>query len=175
MLDFREYLGYAERYIKFAEKESIEDRDIEWLLIPATILPWIAIESFINNMLHDFGALPEDLFELHERAFLLEKKLRFVKEGKDIGKFVLDQTEYEKLEEKIFFLIAKFSKKKKQFKGGKLWQDFEKFKTIRNKIMHPRKGIEFKIEINDTKKNLQIAKDIIKFVSTHVWGKPVDI
>ncbi len=175
MFDFREYLDYADKYIKFAEKEFVKSPNIEWLLIPSIVLSWIAVESFINNMFADFSALPEDLFELHERALLLEKKLKFIDHGKNIGKFVLDQTEYRKLEEKIFFLIAKFSKKKKKkFKGDTLWQEFQKFRTIRNEIMHPRKRIELRLTINDTKKYLQTAKDIIKFVSNHVWGKSVD-
>ena len=73
MLNFRDYLHYAERHLRRAEDEDGSSEDINWLLIPATVLAWTAIESFVNNRLDDYGALPEDLFELHERAFLLEK------------------------------------------------------------------------------------------------------
>lgn len=154
MFDFREYLDYADKYIKFAEKEFVKSPNIEWLLIPSIVLSWIAVESFINNMFADFSALPEDLFELHERALLLEKKLKFIDHGKNIGKFVLDQTEYRKLEEKIFFLIAKFSKKKKKkFKGDTLWQEFQKFRTIRNEIMHLGKELNYDLQLM-TRRNI---------------------
>jgi hypothetical protein len=71
MLSFRDYLSYAERYLRLAEDEVESSLDVAWLLIPATILAWAAIESFVNNRLSDYSSLPEDLFELHERAFLL--------------------------------------------------------------------------------------------------------
>ena len=175
MFDYRTYLEFAERYIRMAEEQAGSIQNVELYLIPSILLSWIAVEFFVNNMLDDFGSLPEDLFELHERAFLLEKKLIFVDHGGNIGKFVLDQTEYRRLEDKIFFLISKFSTVRPIFKGDTLWQNFERFKDLRNKIMHPRKQLHIRITIDEAYKYHLTAKEIIKFVSKNVWGKPVQL
>jgi len=175
MFDYRTYLDFAESYIQMAEERSQSIQRIEFSLIPSILLSWIAIEFFINNMLDDFGSLPEDMFELHERAFLLEKKLKFVNHGDNLGKFVLDQTEYRRLEDKIFFLISKFSPTKHSFKGDTLWQNFERFRDLRNKIMHPRKQTDLQISVDEAIEHHRTAKNIIKFVSDHVWGRPVQI
>ena len=64
----------TEKYLMLAEDEVERSSEANWLLIPATILAWSAIESFVNNMLDDFSTLPEGIFELHERAFLLDEE-----------------------------------------------------------------------------------------------------
>lgn len=154
MPNFRQYLDYAERYVQKAEleKERNSRSDIDWLLIPATILAWTAIESFVNNRLDDFGSLPEDMFALHERALLLEKRVRFCDSGEKIGTFTLEGTEYRKLEDKIFFLIAKFGKKDSHnIKKDVLWIRFLEFKDVRDSFMHPRTSKEKEIDINTVK------------------------
>lgn len=77
------------------------------------------------------------------------------------------------MEDRIFFLISKFSQNRQNFKGEALWRNFERFKDLRNEIMHPRKQLDLHISISDTIKYHSTAIDIIKFVSNHVWGKPV--
>src|SRR5687768_15407626 len=106
-IDFREYIAYAEKHLAMAQ-DADEGTSLEWLLIPVVILAWAAIESFVNNMLDDFGSLPEDKFQLHERALLLEQKIRFVDKGDKAGGFILEGSEYRRLDNKILFLIAKF-------------------------------------------------------------------
>lgn len=172
MYNFRDYLAFAEKYITLAEDNKV---NIDWLLIPSVLLSWVAIESFTNNMLDDFASLPADLFELHERALLLEKRVRFLDEGTDKGKFILEKKEYRRLEEKIFFLLAKFNKGAHLSKGDKLWQDFENLKELRNNLLHPRKNIEFKLDVDIAKQSLESAKKIIIFIADNVWGKPVEI
>lgn len=175
MLSFREYLEYSEKYLKKAGEIHKSKNNIEWLLIPSILLSWIAIESFVNNMIDDFNQLPNDIFELNERAFLLEKKLRFSDSGDTVGNFYIDKTdEYKRIEDKIFFLIAKFSKGKKKIKQGKLWQGFKKFKETRDKIVHPKKNKEYSININEVEEFLNCSKEIINFISKNIWGKPVD-
>ncbi len=172
MYNFREYLEFAERYVNMAEAAH---ENADRMLIPAILLSWVAIESFINNILDDFASLPADLFQLHERALLLEKRVTFVDEGEDKGKFILEKTEYRRIEEKIFFLLAKFGKGAELDKGDKLWQDFEKLKELRNNLMHPRRNLELPIDIAITKQCLETAKSVILFVAHHVWGKKIDI
>lgn len=172
MHSFRDYLSYAEKYILQAEDAIGDNR---WLLIPAILLAWISIESFINNMLDDFASLPPNLFELHERALLLEQRVRFIDEGANKGTFNLERKEYRRLEEKIFFLLAKFGKNNHLSKGDKLWQDFEILKDLRNDLMHPRKHSEIKLDITIANNSIESAKNIIIFVAKNVWKKSVEI
>lgn len=176
MLIFRDYLEYANKYIRQAENNS--ERGInsnEWLLIPATILAWTAIEAFVNNRLEDYSSLPDGIFELHEKAFLLEKRIKFIDKGARLGRFDLEGKEYRRLEDKIFFLVAKFSANPdKDIKGKTLWQDFEAFKETRDGLVHPRKGKEVPLNIELVKKYIETAKEIIQLISTHIWNKRVD-
>ena len=170
MLNYRDYLSYSEKYNQLAEEESLDKLKF---LIPSVLLSWIAIESFINNIMDDFSSLPEDLFELHERGLLLEKKVIFIDHGGDMGKFKLVQREYKRLEEKILFLIDKFGDLNKPYKGEILWQNFEALRDTRNKILHPRRNIELELTVEKTYKYLETSKNIIQFVSTNVWHKKI--
>ena len=117
----------------------------------------------------------EKKFELHERAFLLEQKIKFNDSGEDIGTFSLEGKEYRRLEDKIFFLISKFSsKKEKDLKGKNLWQDFQEFKTLRDNILHPRTDKAIEININTVKKHIETSKCLIELISEHLWGKKVE-
>ena len=71
MREFRDYLRDARKYLSMAEDTVQKQENAEWLLIPAMILAWSAMESFVNNRCDDLSSLPSDMFELHERAFLL--------------------------------------------------------------------------------------------------------
>ncbi|MDO8886690.1 hypothetical protein [Candidatus Oleimmundimicrobium sp.] len=175
MLNFRDYLNFAERYIRHAEEDGINSSNLEWLLIPSAILAWTAIESFVNNRFFDYGSLPDKKFELHERAFLLEKKIKFIDSGAKSGSFVLEGNEYKRLEDKIFFLISKFSSKKEEdLKGKSLWQNFQEFKTLRDNILHPRTDKDIEIDINKVKKHIDTSKRIIQLISEHLWSKKVE-
>ena len=174
MLSFRDYLSHAERYLRLAGDKSESSSDVAWLLIPATILAWAAIESFVNNRLSDYTSLPEDLFELHERAFLLEKRIRFVDRGDNIGQFILEGTEYRRLEDKIFFLIAKFSPQgSRNIRGESLWQDFQGFKEDRDALMHPRWDRGISLSIEKVRSHMETSKRIICLVSKHIWNKEI--
>lgn len=174
MLSYRDYVGYAEKYLLLAEGEA-KSADVAWLLIPTTILAWAAIEAFVNNMLDDFSLLPAGLFELHERAFLLERRIKFVDRGDEIGQFVLEGPEYHRLEDKIFFLIAKFSAREgRNIRGESLWCNFQKFKDARDGLVHPRRGKEVSLNIQGVRRFIGTAKEIIHLVSEHVWGTKVE-
>ena len=171
MLTYREYLDYAERSLLDAQRD---EQHFHWLLIPATTLAWSAIESFVNNMLDDFASLNEGIFELHERAFLLEKKLRFVDHGENIGNFILEGREYRKLDDKIFFLISKCGgRDTKNVKGKTLWQEFQVFKDIRDALVHPRRGKEMSITTEMVEAFIETSKLIIQLISRNVWKKEV--
>ncbi len=171
MYNYRNYVDWAEKLLYLYEERNASETG---LLASSILLAWIAIESFVNNMLDDFTALPEDMFQLHERAFLLEKEINFVDHGDNLGTFELSRKQYVRLSDKIFFLIHKFNPNQKSFKGDELWQDFDKLKDIRNKIAHPRKADLLNIDIDQTKESIETSKKIINFISIKVWKKPLD-
>src|SRR5687768_12455276 len=173
MYDYRDYLAFSKRLYHLAEEET---GDVSWLLVPAVLLCWIAIEALVNSIVDDFNSLPEDMFELHERAFMLEKRLILVDKGPDLGKFILDnRSEYRRLEERIFFLIRKFGKEDSNYKGTTLWQEFEELKDVRNKLVHPRRDDEINLTVQNVSQYIQTSEGIIGFISTKVWGRPASV
>jgi hypothetical protein len=170
---FREYLRYAKKYLSLAENAIERREDAEWLLIPAIIIAWSAIESFVNNRCSDLNSLPNDMFQLHERAFLLEKRLRFEDKGANIGKFVLEGQEYHTLENKIFFLLSRMGSKKTELKGEILWVRFQKFKEVRDSLVHPRKSRQPDLQPDDVRNHIETAKELIQEISKRIWRKPL--
>lgn len=174
-MDFRDHLVFSEKQIAQAEAHSSSLSDLSSYLIPSILLSWIAIEAFVNSVIDDLNQVPADLFSLHERAFLLERRIIFCDKGRQLGKFMIERTfEYRRLEDKIFFLIAKFGKMDDDFKGEKLWQEFEKFRKDRNYIVHPRRSSDFTFDIEKARHYLSVSKDIISLISKHVWKKRIE-
>jgi hypothetical protein len=178
MLNFRDYIDYSERYLHLteAEVEKRRNANINWLLIPSVIMAWTAIESFVNNRLDDYGSLSGDKFELHERALLFEQRVRFINGGNSAGTFTLEGTEYRSLEDKILFMVAKFSSKKSHnIKQNTLWQRFQDFKKDRDSIIHPRINKDFDLDIEKVRNHIETSKEVIKLLSEHLWGKAISI
>ena len=142
--------------------------------IASVLFAFMAIESLINNMMEDFASLPEGLFTVHERGFLEEHSVQFESSGQNAGDFILtNRREYKSLEDKILFLIAKFSGGSKLDKGAGLWQKFEQSKEIRDRLSHPRKDSTPTLCTEDAETALYVAKEIIQLVSTKVWKQRV--
>jgi len=140
----------------------------------SVLFSFIAIESFINNMIDDFASLPKDLFTIHEHGLLGESSVQFESSGEKAGQFVLtNRREYKRLEDKILFLIAKFGGGAAVDKGSNLWQKFERAKQLRDRLTHPRKDETPSPTMEDTKEVLETAKEIIQMVSAKVWGSKV--
>lgn len=175
MREFRDYLRYARKYLLLANEKAQLMENVDWLLIPAIIMAWSAIEFFVNNRCDDLNSLPNDMFELHEKAFLQEKRLRFVDKGSDTGKFVLEGTEYQALENKIFFLLAKGgSLDAPSLKGGKLWQRFTDFKNVRDSLVHPRRHRESELNPQLVSDFIETAQEIIQTISLQIWNKELE-
>jgi len=176
MMNFRDYLYFAEKQVMLAEDQLSKSLDANWALIPATTLAWSAMESFVNNRLDDFATLPESILQLHERAFLLEQKLRLANSGDNLGQFVLEGIEYNRLEDKIFFLIAKFGGQgtRRVKKGDSLWQRFEEFKNTRDALVHPRQDRQASLSVAKAKEFIETSKEIIRLLSENIWNKQVE-
>ena len=171
MVNYRNYIDWAEKLVCLCEERS---HDTKGLLASSILLSWIAIESFVNNMMDDFVSLPEDLFQLHERAFLLERENVFLDTGDSFGTFQLGQRQYVRLSDKILFLIRKFNPTEKSFKGDALWQDFEELRNLRNRIAHPRRTDSPSMSSAEAEKAIATSKSIIIFISEKVWGRSID-
>lgn len=174
--DFRNYLRYAKKHLTLAESLVERGQDADIYLIPAVILAWSAIESFVNNRCSDLNSLPDDMFEIHERAFLSEKRLTFIDSGAKIGTFTLLGNEYRSLEDKIFFLMAKMGTQRATgLKGGTLWARFNDFKNVRDSLVHPKQGGLSELTPDQVSKHISTSKELIEEISLRIWGKKIDI
>lgn len=142
------------------------------------LFSFMAVEFFINNMMSDFASLPKGLFTVHEKGFLAERSVVFSSSGVFE---VTNRPEYKRLEDKILFLVARFSGNAVG-KGSGLWQKgsglrqrFQETKDIRDRLTHPRKDVTVEPSPSDARKTLEVVKEIIKLVSSKVWGKSVQL
>jgi hypothetical protein len=175
-LSFRDFLDFAQGFRSNAESAAAQghERLATSYIIASILLSWISIESFVNNMFEDFAALPQDIFTVHERGFLLERAVEFSVAGETAGEFCLtNRTDYKRLEDKILFLVGKFGGGTKLDKGGPLWQKFEAVKQNRNLLSHPRRGQELNLSLDAASDALQVAQAVIDVLAEKVWGKPV--
>lgn len=173
MFTFRDLLDYSERLHNDAREAGNEIAAYPYI-IGSILMAWMSIESFINNMLQDFSSLPEGIFTVHEQGFLEERQVRFISKGAEAGTFqVGGKDDYKRLEDKIQFLLAKCGRKNKLNKGATIWQDFEKIKTVRNALSHPKRTRDIKLTLNDAGEAIEVARDVISFVSRQVWKKQI--
>jgi hypothetical protein len=171
-LSFRAFLNYAEKLHAQALDAANHDGSVPYL-IGSILTSWISLESFVNNMMQDYASLPERIFSVHERGFLEEKQVLFNRSGKDAGIFAIGKNpEFRRIEDKVLFLIAKFGGGKVD-KGGTLWQKFEKVKKKRNALSHYRRNSDIELTIQDSLEAMEMAKELIEFLSRRIWKKPL--
>jgi hypothetical protein len=171
-LSFKAFLSYAEKLHGQAHEAANHNAAMPYL-IGSVLTSWISLESFVNNMMQDYAALPGGMFSVHESAFLVEKQVLFNRTGAEAGTFSVGKNqEFKRLEDKVLFLIAKFGGGKFD-KGGQLWQKFEKVKKKRNVLSHYRKGCDIDLTSQDSQEALELAKELIDFLSKRVWRKPI--
>lgn len=171
-LSFRTFISFAEKLHNEALGTANHDIAMPYL-IGSILTSWISLESFVNNMMQDYLALPEGTFSVHERGFLEEKQVQFIRSGKDAGRFSIGRNaEFKRIEDKVLFLIAKFGGGKLD-KGGRLWQKFEKVKKKRNALSHYRRGCDIELTAQDSQEAMELARELIEFLSRKVWKKPL--
>ena len=169
---YRELIEDAEWF--YNQAEDAQGSLIQERFATASILfSFMALESFINNMMSDFTALPSDLLSPHEQGFLAERVVEIADSGNNAGKFeITNKRRYQSLEYKIMFLVARFSDDVVD-KGSSLWQKFQKMKDIRDILTHPRKDVTKAPLPIDAEEAIEVAKEIIQLVSQKVWGKVI--
>lgn len=167
-LSFRTFVSFAEKL--HDQAVSAESRAAAMPYVIGSILTsWIAVESFVNNMMQDYAVLPAGMFSIHERGFLQEKQVQFIRAGKDAGCFSISESpEFKRVEDKILFLIAKVGRGNVD-KGAHLWQQFEKVKKKRNALVHYRKGYEIELTVGDSQEAIEMGRELIEFLSKKVW------
>jgi hypothetical protein len=169
-LSFRTFLSSADKLHNEALAEANHARAMPYL-IGSILTSWISLESFVNNMMQDYLALPEQTFSVHERAFLEEKQVQFIRSGKSAGKFSIGpNVEFKRIEDKVLFLIAKFGGGELD-KGGRLWQKFEKVKKKRNTLTHYRRGSDIELTTQDSQEAMELAREMVELLSRKVWKK----
>lgn len=173
-MSYQDYLRDAEYFCEQAEQAPLPDSQVAVRFSTASILfSFIAIESLINNMMSDFASLPQDMFTLHEQGFLVERAVAFSGSGANAGTFeVTNRPEYKRLEDKILFLLARFSGDSMD-KGSTLWQRFDKAKEVRDRLTHPKKDISPAPSPSDARRTMEVALEVVQLVSEKVWGKSV--
>ncbi|MBI2856219.1 MAG: hypothetical protein HYX93_05165 [Chloroflexi bacterium] len=173
-MSYQELLSDAEWFCNQAETAK-EGSPSEARFSTASILfSFIAIESFINNMMSDFASLPPGMFTPYEQGFLAEKAVDLAESGANAGRFeVTNRKRYWSLETKVMFLVARFSGNTVD-KGSTLWQKFEQAKDVRDLLTHPRKDTDAIPSPADARMTLEVARDIVQLVSWNVWGKKVE-
>lgn len=143
-------------------------------LIGSVLTSWVSLESFVNNMLLDYAALPPNTFSIHETGFLQEKQVQFNKSGSHAGTFsISNNSEFKRIEDKVLFLIAKFGGGKID-KGSPLWQKFERVKKKRNLLTHYRKTNDIELTTQDSQEAIELTKELVEFLSRKIWRKSVN-
>jgi hypothetical protein len=171
-LSFRAFLSYAEKLHNQAVEAANHNAAMPYL-IGSVLTSWISLESFVNNMMQDYAALPDGMFSVHESGFLVEKQVLFNRSGTNAGTFsVGNSPEFKRIEDKVLFLIAKFGGGTID-KGGRLWQKFEKVKKKRNTLSHYRRDCDIELTSLDSQEAMEMAKELIEFLSKKIWKKPL--
>jgi len=172
-VSYRELVQDAQWFCDQAEDAPKGSRIQERFSTAAILFSFMALESFINDMMSDFTVLPAGLLTVHELGFLAERAVELADSGADAGRFeVTNKRRYQNLEYKIMFLVARFSGDAVD-KGSTLWQKFQKMKDVRDLMTHPRKDATRVPSRADAGEAIGVAKDIIQLVSQKVWKKKV--
>lgn len=172
-VSYRELIQDAQWFCNEAENTLKGSKTQERLSTASILFSFMALESFVNDMMSDFTVLPAGLLTSHEFGFLAERAVEFVDSGAHAGTFeVTNRRQYQSLEYKIMFLVARFSGDAVD-KGSTLWQRFQKTKDVRDSLTHPRKDVTRMPLPADAEEAIGVAKDIIQLVSQKVWKKKV--
>lgn len=92
-----------------------------------------SLETFVNYIASTFEKAGPNGLAIYELAFLLDKRF-----NQDDGKFAMrDQPQYARLEDKLRFLVLRFSVDVDLGKSAE-WSNFMRLKQLRDSLVHSR-------------------------------------
>ena len=165
---FEEYLEDADYFMKKAAAQG--DSQLARRYYRASIFcAMSAIEAFVNYVGDAFAA--GGSLEPYEIAFLMDKQSTLIH-----GKFeMLDTVEYHRLEDKLRFLICKFSSGF-DFHTTTWWGHLLEFKKFRDSLVHPRQD-EDETELDSYKslsaRGLSSVIEAINHLCIGIFRKPL--
>jgi len=126
---FEEYLQDASEFFEEAKKTT-DARIARRYYRAAVFYTSGAMEAFVNYIADTFEK--GGTFTPHEIAFLTDKNLTFSQKSWTLT----EKTEYHRVEDKIRFLLSKFSP---DFDfNNQAWSSLMSLKDIRDSLIHPR-------------------------------------
>jgi hypothetical protein len=168
---FEEYLHDAHELFCAANLAASQSKDQEAkrYFRAAIFYSASAMEAFVNYIGDSFkkaGKLSD-----HERAFLNDNQIIF-----DPGKgSVIIQTRYYGIDDKLKFLIRKFSPKYDIGKS-RAWNSFIEFKDLRDSLVHPRQ-VDDDIDINEYREKLKVGMfgtiTLMNDISKGIFRRPL--
>ena len=149
-------------------KKHANNQQLSLRFIKASIITsWCALEGWLNCIAYSFGtSLSSKQIELHEKAFLLEKRLEIIN-----GQWQITKVDnYQKVENKVLFLLKRFGPHAMD-KGSKLWLNFKKIEKIRNGLVHPKAGkLDVKeLTVDNAKLSVETVKEILKILNEKIF------
>ena len=164
---FEEYLQDASEFFEEAKKTT-DIRIARRYYRAAVFYTSGAMEAFVNYIADTFEK--GGTFTPHEIAFLTDKNLTFSQKKWD----VTEKTEYHRVEDKIRFLLSKFSP---NFDfNNQAWSSLMSLKDIRDSLIHPR-NTEDETTANEYRKILSTGLhgviSTMNSVSEAIFKKPL--
>lgn len=163
-------LFYDSKFFLLESKKKISDKESSTRFIKASILlSWAGFEGWINKSCMDFSKTFKEI-TIHEKAFLIEKKVELKK-----GEFTITNSDkYESTENKIEFLINTIAKSHLD-KSNIHWMEFKEIKIIRDSLVHPKIGKNTEFNIKSAEKTIKILLYYINLLSKKLYNKSYKI
>jgi hypothetical protein len=148
---FEEYLQDAhELFCSGNDAAKIsKEREAKRYFRAAVFYTASAMEAFLNYIGDSFNKA--GTLSSHERAFLNDYQLVF----DPMKGIVITQTRYYSCDDKLKFLIHKFTPDYNIGKS-KAWTNFIEFKVFRDSLIHPR-HVDDEIKINEYREKLELG------------------
>lgn len=156
-----ELLTTSKQFLEDA-KASAQDIEKQRMLRAALTHNFFFLEAQLNYLASHFADSPE--FSIVERSLLTERDIAIEK-----GVFVLtDKPRFFRLEERIEFLLARFSSNLTTAKGT-WFSDLKVSIKVRNRLVHPKEAHTVRVE--EVEKAILAALDCISAMYKAIFGK----
>ena len=168
---FEEYLQDAQIFLGMAREAAREndDRSARRYYRASVFYTAGAIEAFLNYIADSFAKASN--LTPHEIAYINDKNLYFAPEKLKM----MERTEFHRLEDKLKFLIKRFSPDF-NFSKNLDWTKLMEFKDFRDSLVHPRQH-EDQTSMDEYQKRVSLGLSgvigVMNSISEEVFGKPL--